>query len=117
MEDFKKFLSDRTLLLLAFLGALLLLFNVFLVILQIDTTQVVAITRYNTIETELFTRGNVRSLYIFAVAPIIFYMIQVGLAVRVFENRRKLAILLLSMNIFILLFSVIVSSAIINVNK
>ena len=104
-------------LLLAFIGALLVIFNVLLVILQVDTTQTVAITRYNTIDSEVFTRANVRSLYIFAVAPVVFYTVQTILAVRVFENKRRLAVLLLSLNIVILIFSVIVSSAIIGVNK
>lgn len=104
-------------LLLAFIGALLVIFNVLLVILQVDTTQTVAITRYNTIDSEVFTRANVRSLYIFAVAPVVFYTVQTILAVRVFEHKRRLAVLLLSLNIVILIFSVIVSSAIIGVNK
>jgi hypothetical protein len=104
-------------LMLALIGALLTIFNVLLVILQVDTTQTVAIIRYNTIDNEVFTRANVRSLYIFAAAPVVFYLVQTILAIRVFESKRRLAVLLLSLNIVILIFSIIVSSAIIGVNK
>ena len=74
-------------------------------------------TRYNLIEDATFTRGNVRSLYIFAIAPAMFYLIQTLLAIRVFHKHRVISLMLLSLNVVILLFSVIVSSAIINVNK
>lgn len=104
-------------LLLTFIAALLVLFNVFLVVLQIDSTQTVAITRYNTVETEVFTRANVRSLYVFALAPIVFFAAQLILAVRVYEKQRNLSTLLLIFGLIVLLFSVIVSSAIISVNK
>ena len=117
MDDFKTFLGDKTMLLMSFVGLLFVGFNVLLVILQVDTTQTVAITSYNVIEGSTFTRGNVRSLYILAVAPVIFYAIQTLLAIRVYHRHRVISIMLLSLNIVILLFSVIVSSAIINVNK
>lgn len=117
LEQIKAFLTDKAALLMTFIGLLFVLFNVLLVILQVDTTQTVAVTRYNLIHAPPFTRGNTRSLYTLALAPAVFYAVQVLLAIRVHKKHRGLALLSLSLMFIILLFSIIVSSAIINVNK
>lgn len=117
MEHIKRLIVDKTTLLMAFIGLLFVGFNILLVILQVDTTQTVAITRYNLIESPPFTRGNTNSLYTFAIAPAVFYILQVLLAARVHHRHRGLSILILALGFVVLLFSVIVSSAIINVNK
>lgn len=117
LDQIKAFLTDKVALLMAFIGLLFVLFNILLVILQIDTTQTVAVTRYNLIQAPPFTRGNTRSLYTFAIAPALFYLVQLALAARVHKQHRGLALLVLALMFVILLFSIIVSSAIINVNK
>lgn len=117
MENLKGFIADKTTILMAFIGLLFVGFNILAVILQVDTTQTVAVTRYNLIQSPPFTRGNTTGLYTFAVAPVVFYLVQVGLAVRIHAKNRNLSVFMLALGIIVLLFSVIVSSAIINVNK
>jgi len=117
MQNFKDLITDKTTLFMAFIGLLLVGFNILLVILQVDTTQTVAITRYNLIESTPFTRGNTPSLYTFALAPAVFYIIQILLASRMYHKHRNLSILIMALGFIVLLFCVIVSSAIINVNK
>ena len=117
MKYIKEFLSDKIILLMSFISVLFVGFNILLVILQVNTTKAVVITRYNLIESPQFTRGNPRSLYIFAIAPIVFYIVQLAIATQVYRKHRLLAIMMMSLGIIVLLFSVIVSSAIINVNK
>ncbi len=117
MQYIKEFLSDKIILLMSFIGLLFVGFNILLVILQVNTTKAVIVTRYNLIEAPQFTRGNARSLYIFALAPVVFYAVQIVLASRIYHNHRQLAVMMMSLGFIILLFSVIVSSAIINVNK
>ena len=117
MQNFKDLITDKTTLFMAFIGLLFVGFNILLVVLQVDTTQSVAITRYNLIESTPFTRGNTPSLYTFAVAPVVFYVVQVVLASKIYHKHRRLSILILGLGFIVLLFGVIVSSAIINVNK
>ncbi len=117
MQNFKDLITDKTTLFMAFIGLLFVGFNILLVVLQVDTTQTVAITRYNLIESTPFTRGNTPSLYTFAVAPVVFYVVQVVLASKIYHKHRRLSILILGLGFIVLLFGVIVSSAIINVNK
>ncbi len=117
MQNFKDLVTDKTTLFMAFIGLLLVGFNILLVILQVDTTQTVAITRYNLIASTPFTRGNTPSLYTFALAPAAFYAIQLLLASRMYHKHRNLSILILGLGFIVLLFGIIVSSAIINVNK
>ena len=117
MQYVREFLSDKIILLMAFIGLLFVGFNILLVILQVNTTKAVVITRYNLIQSPQFTRGDPRSLYIFALAPAVFYAISMILASRVFHKNRHLSVMILSLCFIVLLFSVIVSSAIINVNK
>lgn len=117
MEALRRLITDKTTLLLAFVGLLFVGFNILLVILQIDRTQAVAITRYNLIASPPFSRGNTSALYVFAIAPAVFYLIQFVFAARTHARHRGLSILILSLGIVVMLFSVAVSSAIINVNK
>ncbi len=117
MEALRKLITDKTTLLLAFIGLLLLGFNILLVILQVDRTQAVAITRYNLISSPPFTRSNTSALYTFALAPAVFYLAHFILAARTHSRHRGLSILILSLGLVVLFFSVIVSSAIVNVNK
>ncbi len=117
MPNLKALLSDKMILLLSLVGLLLALFNILLVTLQVDTTQTVAITRYNLINGQTFTRGNTRSIYVMALAPAVFFVINSLLSARIHQKQRLLSILICSFSIVVLLFSVVVSSAIINVNK
>lgn len=98
-------------------GAMLVAFNIILVLLQINTTKSVAIIRYNSIVLPEFTRGDTRTLYVFALAPVVFFIVHLVLAVKMYEKNSAISKILVGLAYIILLFGIIVSSAVINVNK
>lgn len=117
LDKLKTLLTDKITLLMALVGLLLVSFNVILVLLQINTTKSVAIIRYNSIVLPEFTRGGTNTLYVFALAPFVFYIVHLLLAVKMYEKSVSLAKIILGLSYIILLFGIIVSSAVINVNK
>lgn len=117
INSFKVFITDKTELLMTLVGAMFVVFNVILVLLQINTTKSVAIIRYNAITLPEFTRGNTRSLYIFAIAPLLFFLINIVVAVKMHEKNASLAKIVMGLGYIVLIFGIIVSSAVINVNK
>lgn len=102
---------------MSLVGLLLVSFNVVLVILQINTTKTVAIIRYNSILPPEFTRGDTRSLYVFMLAPFVFFLSHFVIAMKMHEKKRAMSIIIMGLSYVILLFNIIVSSAVINVNK
>lgn len=117
MNSLKTFLSDKATLLMSLVGALFVAFNVVLVLLQLNTSKTVAIIRYNSIVPPEFTRGDTRSLYVFLIAPFIFYVAHFILAMKMHEKKRTVSIIIMGLCYVVLLFNIIVSSAVINVNK
>lgn len=117
LDKLKTFLSDKTTLLMTLVGAMFVVFNLILVFLQINTVKSVAITRYNAILLPEFNRGDTRSLYVFALSPLIFFAIHMLIAVRMYERNTSFAKIILSLGYVILLFGIIVSSAVISINK
>lgn len=102
---------------MALVGAMFVAFNIILVLLQINTTKSVAIIRYNAIVLPEFTRGDTRSLYVFAFAPLVFFIIHLVLAIKMYEKNTAISKIIMGLAYIILLFGIIVSSAVINVNK
>lgn len=117
LDKLKIFLTDKVTLLMSLVGLMFVVFNLIVVLLQINTTKSVAIIRYNSIVLPEFTRGDTNSLYVFALAPFVFFGVHFMLAVRMHEKNASLAKIILSLSYIILLFGIIVSSAVININK
>lgn len=117
LDKLKTFLGDKSTLLMTLVGTMFVVFNLILVFLQINTTKSVAITRYNDITLPEFTRGDTRSLYVFALSPLLFFTIHLLIAVRMYERNTSVAKVILALSYIILLFGIIVSSSVININK
>lgn len=117
MNHFKDFLIDRKNLFLALVSLLLVFFNFLLVVIQINSTKTVAVIRSNIIDGQDLTRGDTRSLYVFALAPILFFCIHVYLAIKAQASHKAISYSILGLGIVILIFSIIVSSLIIQANK
>lgn len=116
-DKLKTFLTDKILLLMTLISVMFVVFNIILVLLQINTTKSVAIIRYNAIVLPEFTRGDTRSLYVFTFAPLIFFLTHLVLAVKMYEKNASISKIIIGLAYIVLLFTVIVSSAVINVNK
>lgn len=117
LDKLKVFLTDKVTLLMTLVGLLLVSFNLILVLLQINTTKSVAIIRYNAIAMPEFSRGDTNSLYVFALAPFVFFAVHILLAIKMYEKNASLAKIILGLSYIILLLGIIVSSAVININK
>lgn len=98
--------------LIVILGALI---NIITVILQIDTSKTVVITRYLVaLGLGGFDRGNASELYSFALAALLIAVSAILISARLYWTRRELSIVILSLAIVALLFNLIVSGAILN---
>lgn len=97
---------------LVVLGALI---NIISVVLRIDTSQTVAITRYQVaLGLAGFERGSPAELYSFALAAIIIAVVTILLSARVYWLRRPISIVVLALGVVALFFNLIVSGAILN---
>lgn len=117
MNTLKAYLSDKITLLMSLVGLLMVIFNIILILLQINSSKTVAIVRYNSIAATEFTRGDMSSLYLFIVAPIVFFASSSLLAVKIHEKNKPMSLIVVGLNYIVLLFCIIVSSAILNINK
>lgn len=117
MNTLKAFLSDKVSLLMSLVGSLMVVFNIVLIFLQINSSKTVAIIRYNSTTATEFTRGDTSSLYIFALAPIVFFVSLMMLAIKIHEKNKPMSVIIIGLSYVVLLFSIIVSSAILNINK
>ena len=113
----KAFLQDKVTLLMTLVGLMFAAFNLILVLLQLNTTKTVAIVRYNSISLPEFARGDTKSLYVFALAPFIFLASHLIISVKMFEKHKGVSVIIMGMSYIVMLFGIIVSSAVINVNK
>lgn len=101
-------------LVLIFLG----IFNILLVVLKIDTSQSAAIIRYNTtLGLAGFEKSSSSALYQFALMPLLIVAVQTVLAWRLHGLKRGLSILALSLGMVAVLFSIVVSSAILSLHR
>ena len=111
----KKYFQDRPILFLNLLVVLGALINVISVVLRIDTSQTVAITRYQVaLGLAGFERGSTAELYSFAAASILIAVIAIFLSARVYWLRRSISLVVLSLAIVALFFNLVVSCAILN---
>ena len=113
----KAFLQDKVTLLMTLVGLMFAAFNLILVLLQLNTTKTVAIVRYNSISLPEFARGDTKSLYVFALAPFVFLASHLIISVKMFEKHKGVSVIIMGMSYIVMLFGIIVSSAVINVNK
>ena len=113
----KAFLQDKVTLLMTLVGLMFAAFNLILVLLQLNTTKTVAIVRYNSISLPEFARGETKSLYVFALAPFVFLASHLIISVKMFEKHKGVSVIIMGMSYIVMLFGIIVSSAVINVNK
>ena len=111
----KRLLHDKFVILLMLVCILLMLFSVFLVLLRVDTGQPIAIVRYKTsLGVAGFERGASTQLYSFVYMALISGVGGVVLARRIYRLRRTLAVTLLSLTVVVLIFNIIVSNALLN---
>lgn len=111
----KKYFQDRPILFLNLIIILGTLINIISVILQIDTSKTVVITRYLVaLGIGGFDRGSASELYSFAIAALIIAVSSILISARIYWKRRELSIVILSLAIVALLFNLIVSGAILN---
>jgi len=97
---------------------LLGLFNIILVVLRIDTTQAAAVIRFNTsLGIAGFERADTSQLYQFALIPLIIVISQTLLAWKVHKMKRATSLLVLGLGIIALIFSIVVSTAILNLHR
>lgn len=111
----KKYFQDRPILFLNLVVILGAIINVIAVSLRIDTSRTAAIIRY---ESELglsgFPKGTVTDLYGFAIVAVLAAIVAIILSARLYTQRRSLSLAVLSLTIIALLFNLIVSGAILN---
>jgi hypothetical protein len=111
----KKYFQDRPILFLNLIVVLGALINVLSVVLRIDTSQSVTTVRYQVaLGLGGFERGSPTELYSFAIAAIIIAITAILLSARVYWLRRAISIVILALTAVALLFNLIVSGAILN---
>jgi H+/Cl- antiporter ClcA len=111
----KKYFQDRTLLFLNLIVVLLALINIIAAVLRINTSQSIAIIRYQVaLGLAGYQRASVWQLYSFALAAVLMGVVAVFLSARIYKERRVLSILVLSLTIIALIFNLIVAGAILN---
>ena len=111
----KKYFQDRPILFLNLVVILGAISNVIAVVLRIDTSQQVTTIRYQlALGLGGFTRGEPTELYSFALVAIIIAVAAILFSARLYWMRRSLSIVVLCLAIIALLFNLIVSGAILN---
>lgn len=111
----KKYLQDRPILFLNLIVILGAIINIIAVALRVNSSQSIVIVRYQVaLGLAGFERGNVWQLYSFAIAAVLFAIVAIILSARLYKLRRYLSTLILSLTIIALLFNLIVSGAILN---
>lgn len=116
--SFKAYIHDKLAVFFNLVLILLGIFNVLLVVLRIDGSRSTAIVRYNSLlGIAGFDKADTRELYVFALMPVIIVAVQTILAWRVHGLKRGLSLLVLGLGIIAVVFSIIVSSAILNLNR
>lgn len=111
----KKYFQDRPILFLNLVVILGALINIITVSLRVDTSQTVTTIRYIiALDLAGFKQGTATQLYGFAAIAAIMAIVAIILSVRLYSQRRSLSLLVLSLTVVALLFNLIVSGAILN---
>ncbi len=114
----KGYINDKYVIFFNLILILMGVFNVLLVILRIDTTQSVAFISANTtLSRPGFEPGSTVQLYRFAIIPIVIVAMQTLLAWRMHSIKRGISMLALSLGMVLMVFSIVVSSAILNLHR
>jgi hypothetical protein len=111
----KKYFQDRPVLFLNLVVILGALINIVAVVLRINTNQAVAIIRYQvSLGLAGFERAGNLQLYSFLAMAALIAIVAVILSARLYNLKRYLSLLILSLSIIALFFNLIVSGAILN---
>ncbi len=111
----KKYFQDRPILFLNLVVVLGALINVIAVSLRIDTSQSVATVRYQAaLGLSGYPKGSVTELYSFIIFALLIAIVAIVLSARLYSQRRALSLLILTLTVIALLFNLIVSGAILN---
>jgi len=111
----KKYFQDRPILFLNLVVVLGALINIIAVLLRVDTSRDVSIVRYQAaLGLSGYPKGSMTELYSFAVFAALIAIFAIFLSVRLYPQKRSLSILILCLTIITLLFNLIVSGAILN---
>ena len=114
----KAYIHDRLTIFFNLLLILLGLFNILLVIFRVDLSRSAALVSVNTtLERSGFQRGSAAQLYQFAVIPLVIVVMQSVISWRMHGIKRGISVLILSLGIVAIVFSIVVSSAILNLNR
>jgi hypothetical protein len=111
----KKYFQDRPILFLNLVVVLGAVMNVIAVLIRVDTSQSSAVIRY---QAELglsgFPLGSSSELYSFALAAVLMAFVAIFMSAKLYSVRRSLSLTLLSLTLIALLFNLVVSGAILN---
>jgi hypothetical protein len=111
----KKYLQDRPILFLNLVVILGAIINVIAVILRIDTSQTATTIRYRmSLGLAGYENASVSQLYGFALAAIIIAIVAVFVSARLYSQKRSLSLVVLCLTLVALIFNLIVSGAILN---
>lgn len=111
----KKYFQDRPILFLNLIVILGAIINIFAIALRIDTTQTVTIIRYQVaLGLSGFQRANTLQLYGFIFLAILISIFAVFFSAKIYQQRRSLSLMVLSLTIIALLFNLIISNAVLN---
>ena len=111
----KKYFQDRPILFLNLVVVLGAIINSIAIALRIDSSQTVTIIRYQVaLGLSGFQRGSVAQLYGFILLAVLISVFAILFSAKIYKQRRSLSILILSLTIVALLFNLIVSGAILN---
>ncbi len=112
----KKYLNDKAVFFLLLANGLLTVLSVLYIGLRVDASQASAIVSYRaTLGISGFYSGRPSELYSFALFALIVTAVNVVLSMRLFSFRRVLSVVVLALNIILLVFTLMVSTALIPV--
>ena len=112
----KKYLNEKAIFFLLLANGLLMLLCILYIVLRVDTSQAAALISYRaTLGINGFVSGRPAQLYSFALFAVLVTAVHVILSIRLFSFRRVLSIAVLGLNIVLLVFTLMVSTALIPV--
>jgi hypothetical protein len=116
MASPKRYLNDKAVFFLLLANGLLMLLCVLFVVLRVDTDQAAALISYRArLGISGFVSGRPAELYSFAVFAVVVTAIDLIVSFRLFSFRRLLSVVVLALNVVLLVFTLMVSAALIPV--
>lgn len=112
----KKYLSNKAIFFLLLGNGLLMLLCLLFVLLKVDTNQTAALLSYRaTLGLSGYVTGSPSQSYSFALFAVLVTVVSVILSMRLFNFRRLLSVTVLALNVVLLVFTLMVCSALIPV--